>query len=148
MLEELIGDLFKTDCLVIGHGCNCQGLFGAGVAGQVRARYPAAYRAYLAAYRRGTLRPGGYGLVPVGAGRFVANLYTQYYPGPHAEIGAIERAVVKLSFDLRSLGIGALALPRLGCGIGGLSWEKEVKPVLAEIAAARGDLTLRIYARG
>ncbi|HYG70575.1 MAG TPA: macro domain-containing protein [Anaeromyxobacteraceae bacterium] len=148
MLEELTGDLLLAPEPVIAHGCNCRGLFGAGVAGQVRARYPAAYRAYLAAYRQGTLRPGGYGLVPVGAGRFVANLYTQDRPGQHAELLAIERAIVKLSFDLRALGIHTIAIPRLGCGIGGLSWEKEVKPVLSEIAAQRGDLALRVYTRG
>ena len=147
MLQEVVGDLFETDLAVIAHGCNCQGLFAAGVAGQVRSRFPAAYRAYLAAYRRGRLRPGGYDLVPVGAGRFVANLYTQDQPGPHAALGAIERSLIRLSFDLRALGIQRIALPRIGCGIGGLNWKAQVRPLLAEVAAQRGDLELRVYAR-
>lgn len=59
----------------------------------------------------------------------VFNLITQPRPGPYAEIHAIERAMdqaIQLCIEHK---INCVAIPRIGSGLGGLSWES-VKAVI------------------
>ena len=46
-IKVIDGDLFDTTAPIICHQVNCQGRMGSGVAKQVRAKYPAAYRQYM-----------------------------------------------------------------------------------------------------
>ncbi|MGA8944018.1 MAG: hypothetical protein WB502_15090 [Thermoactinomyces sp.] len=39
------GDLLQSDCTVIAHQCNCFATMGAGIAKQIKERYPEAYEA-------------------------------------------------------------------------------------------------------
>jgi len=42
----------------------------------------------------------------------------------------IEKGLQKLIKDSTKLQINNIAMPKLGCGNGGLDWESEVKPIL------------------
>lgn len=44
--HEVSGDLFQTNDTYIMHGCNCQGVMGAGVALQIKKRWPEVYESY------------------------------------------------------------------------------------------------------
>lgn len=54
-LEIIYGDLFNEvmgkEC-ILSHGCNAQGVYGAGVAGIVKKLYPFAYKAYMSEKHR------------------------------------------------------------------------------------------------
>ena len=56
------GDLFDLGLPAIGHGCNCSGSMGAGIAVQFKRRFAAMYQEYRRAgsgtARRGRLSPG------------------------------------------------------------------------------------------
>lgn len=41
------GNLLDVQSGIILHGCNCQGAYGSGVAGQIRKKYPGAYKSYM-----------------------------------------------------------------------------------------------------
>ena len=53
-------------------------------------------------------------------------------------LDALARSVV--DFHVKSV-----ALPKLGCGEGGLDWEKEVKPLILEKLSPLKDLEVEIY---
>ena len=42
------GDIFDTDCDIIVHQTNCQGVMGHGIALQVKEKYPSVYERYKA----------------------------------------------------------------------------------------------------
>jgi hypothetical protein len=46
MLTIVKGDLLKSDCDIIAHQCNCQGVMGSGIAKQIRLQFPEAYQAF------------------------------------------------------------------------------------------------------
>ena len=50
-----------------------------------------------------------------------------------SDIDLIWRMVDELKIVTRAMGWESVALPRLGCGLGGLSWDTQVRRVLVEL---------------
>lgn len=132
---EVTGDLFKLDLPAIGHGCNCHGVMGAGIAKEFKDRYPAMYQEYRVHCFSGRFSPGR--MFPWKTGdtspAYVLNLATQDFPGPDAQYEFIWESVNFALSYCNERGIPRLGIPRLGCGIGGLDWE-EVKLTLQDVS--------------
>lgn len=128
MIEYVQGDLIKSDEKFIAHGCNTWGVMGAGIALTIADTYPhvaAAYRTACAAHRF-RLGEAQFVEVPHWHGsedyRFVVNMATQDEPGPHARYGAVMQAFNKTMYSMSMWKQNRLAIPKIGCGIGGLEW--------------------------
>lgn len=130
---ETTGDLFELGLSAIGHGCNTVGSMGAGIAREVRRRWPDCYRDYAELCRTGRFMIGGFHAWE-GDGIVVYNLATQVRPGRDARLDAIRDAVAAALADAQARGLDRLGLPRIGAGIGGLDWS-DVRRVLREVAA-------------
>lgn len=132
------GDLLLSDESVIAHGCNTRGAFAAGIAGQIADKYPLVAEEYKAACRAEKFflgeaqccvgRSPGW-LPPVeGSGprrvpdRLIFNLGTQREPGADASSHAIWLAFANMAERCKVWNISRVAIPRIGCGIGGLTW--------------------------
>jgi O-acetyl-ADP-ribose deacetylase (regulator of RNase III) len=134
MISYVTGDLLvASDLDAIAHGCNCAGAMGAGIAVPIRQRWPSMY----ADYRRRCLA-GEFGLGDVFAWRdrdlVVFNLGTQKRPGSVAMLGPIETAVTAMLAMAPGLGVRRIGVPRIGAGLGKLSWAA-VRAVLERLAA-------------
>lgn len=115
------GDLFDADLPAIGHGCNIQGVMGAGIAKEFRRRWPAMYDEYRRRCRDGRFQLGD---VFVWEGTpIVFNLATQPRPGPSATLEAIASSVSRMMRMADESDIPAVGVPRIGAGLGGLVWE-------------------------
>ena len=128
--------MFTSDATALGHGVNCHGAMGAGVAKIIRARYsPAMFADYRAACQSGALRPGmtrmwsGDARMPL-----LANIASQDLPGPFAQLDLLDSAIRAALAAVKTAALDRLAIPRIGCGIGGLDWP-DVHEVLAGAAA-------------
>lgn len=125
-IKYVKGDLLESDCDVIAHGCNCFNTMGAGIARQIRAKYPGVYTADLTTKSGNKRKLGtmtmGYTKEPE---PLVFNLYTQYRPGRNLDIEALNKCFENLSSWLdetdpdRELKVG---IPMIGCGIAGGDW--------------------------
>lgn len=51
-MKIIEGDLLSNTSGILVHGCNCQGVMGAGVAGLLRAKYPGVFERYVERHRR------------------------------------------------------------------------------------------------
>ncbi len=58
MVKFVKGDIFLTECDAIGHGENCEGLSGAGIALEIKHRFPFAIQQYKKACHLGRFVPG------------------------------------------------------------------------------------------
>jgi O-acetyl-ADP-ribose deacetylase (regulator of RNase III) len=103
------------------------GSMGAGIAVEFRRRWPEMYAEYRRLYRSGELQPGGIHVFQA-SDRTVDNLATQHgvYRGAARQewVRAAARAAAQLPLE-------GLALPRVGAGLGGLSWP-DVRAILEE----------------
>lgn len=52
------GNLLDIESGIIAHQVNCKGVMGAGLAKQIRLKYPIVYQAYIEWYCANILRPG------------------------------------------------------------------------------------------
>lgn len=149
MISEKDGDLFTSDAAVIGHGVNCCGVMGKGIAVAFKYAYPDMYEQYVKICALGLLIPGEVYLYRADDGKFIANMATQDKPGPNARYEWIVSAVGKTLDLAKDYGLSSVAIPRVGAGIGGLKWENTMyllidkyhdHPVDLEVWTYRVDL--------
>ena len=132
MIHVIKGDLLKSDCKVIGHQVNCQGVMGAGIAKYVASRYPWAKEQYMDLCRKHSRNPAvllGKAQVTCIAGghsTWVVNLFGQVgygRVGEHTVYPALEAALHEMLGQIpQDYKVG---LPYgIGCGLAGGKWEK------------------------
>lgn len=120
------GDLTQATESLIVHGCNAQGVMGSGVAKAVRAKWPQAYQTYKAfcdvnvpKNLLGVIIP-----VPVSGRKVVINAITQENYGKTGE-QFVDYEAVQSCMEAISRGYrGAVAMPKIGSGLGGGDWSK------------------------
>jgi O-acetyl-ADP-ribose deacetylase (regulator of RNase III) len=139
------GDLFANEHHVdaFGHGCNCRGSMGAGIAVGFRERYPDMYEEYRRRCKAvpRQFNPGDCFLWKASNSPWVFNLATQEdYWRSRATYEAVERALTAMRMQADAEGVRSIAIPRIGTGYGRLSWKK-LRPILERIFADwSGDL--------
>lgn len=150
---ECHGDLFDSDTAYIGHGVNVCGVMGAGIAKTFREKYPHNYKNYKAACEAGRLVPGGFMVVPEKRHDnpllLITNFATQEKPGADASynwlFSALNSWAERASEPnrLRLYG-GRIAIPEIGCGIGGLEWYK-VSKIIETVEILHPEIEFEVW---
>lgn len=120
------GDLFTTEATKIGHGVNTKGVMGAGIAKAFKEKYPNNYKAYANECKLGNLKPGGL-MVWLEDGKSIYNLASQDNPGADASYAWLFESTNRAARRLLNMKEKTLAIPQIGCGIGGLDWDEAEK---------------------
>lgn len=125
------GDLFSSNATALGHGVNCKGLMGGGIAVEFKKRLPSNYKSYKEACDKGEMTSGA---VHIGFDNdlTIFNMATQVEPGADARYEGVFFSGLQTARYCVEKGIDRVAIPLIGCGIGGLEWNK-VEPVLLSI---------------
>ncbi|CPU57764.1 RNase III inhibitor [Mycobacteroides abscessus] len=133
------GDLFVHSAEALAHGVNCQGVTG-GLASVMADRYPDAMTQYVILAQQGRITPGSAVFTrnrgrEAGLGRPIIHCASQNQPGPDATEQWL-RASLTQGLDLaHKQGIGSVALPLIGGGIGGLD-PAVAEQIIREVAEA------------
>lgn len=148
MRTDSTGDLFdvldSTDPArtAVGHGVNLRGVMGSGIAPLFARRFDGLLPAYRTACREGHLELGGVFPWMADDGRWVMNCASQDRTGADARLDALASSVIAALAACDERRLSELLLPRIGAGIGGLSWP-EVSSVL-DRASAASPVTLHV----
>lgn len=125
------GSIFdeRVDALV--NPVNCVGAMGAGLALQFKRAFPANYRAYAAACRNGGVKTGEMFVFETGAmfPAHIINFPTENHYRDKSRVEYIESGLAALAGEIERRAIESVAIPALGCGLGGLDWA-EVRPLI------------------
>lgn len=138
MITYLKQDITTITRGVICHGVNCQGAMNSGVARAIRDKWPEVYDAY-------KLVPTGHAVLGTAQrvgltnddSLFVVNCFTQLFYGKNgrfADAHAIETSLWK-AYEWADYYDLPLYMPKIGAGLGGLSWEDDVLPVVEKADA-------------
>ena len=106
---------------IIVHGCNCKNVMGAGIAKEIKRRYPEVYEADTYANKKGWNFLGN--ITELDYGDFVIiNAYTQYdWRGKNNfNYNAIRGVMRKINKKFKGKSIG---LPKIGAGLAGGNWD-------------------------
>jgi O-acetyl-ADP-ribose deacetylase (regulator of RNase III) len=136
-IQYISGDLFanRFNALALAHGCNCKGSMGAGIAVSFKERYPAMYEEYRRRCKATPreFNPGDVFLWKEEGKPWVFNLATQDdYWRSRATYENVEKCLSRMKHIADQEGVSTIAIPRIGAGYGGLSWNK-VKPIIDRI---------------
>ena len=139
MIELAHGDILLADAEALVNTVNCVGVMGRGIALQFRKAYPENFRVYEAACKRGDVRPGQMLVFETGlltGPKYVINFPTKRHWKGKSRMEDIDAGLPALVHEIKKRGIRSVAVPPLGCGLGGLDWKK-VRP---KIVGALEDL--------
>lgn len=147
MIETKQGDILKTDAEAIVNTVNCVGVMGRGIALQFRKAYPENYQAYKEVCDRKQLHPGTmfvFDLNRLYNPRYVINFPTKRHWKGKSRIEDIEAGLKALVEEVRKRNIHSIAIPPLGCGLGGLKW-KDVRSRIEEAFHDLPDVRVLLY---
>ena len=136
------GSLFESPCQTLVNPVNTVGVMGAGLAARFKTRYPEMFLDYQAACRSGALVVGTLHLFRL-SGHWVLNFPTKRHFREPARIEVIQTGLTVFKQHYQAWGITSAALPALGCGLGGLSWDL-VRPLMVQ-AQATIEIPVEIY---
>jgi O-acetyl-ADP-ribose deacetylase (regulator of RNase III) len=134
MIKYIKKDITTVETGVVVHGCNCSGGFGSGVAGAIKDKWPVVEKAFRTV-KNPTL--GTCQMVFISDELFIFNGFTQkgfgYDDKVYASLAAIENVMLYVTNFAKKNKLKNVYMPKIGCGLGGLSWPKEVYPMLKEL---------------
>ena len=136
MIHFTHGDIFAQPAEAIVNPVNCVGVAGAGLALQFKRRHPDAFLAYRRACAERRLRPGRMFMFDTGRDRprWIVHFPTKRHWRDRSAIGDIEAGLRGLAATLAGHGIRSIAIPPIGCGLGGLDW-RAVRPLVTACLA-------------
>ena len=125
MIEYVFGNIFDSDAEALVNPVNCVGVMGAGLALQFKQRFPGNYRYYKRECKEGRIALGQVLVVPISMTnpKYIINLPTKKHWKDKSHLWVIGNGLAALRREINELDIKSVAIPALGCGLGGLGWE-------------------------
>ncbi len=141
------GNILIADTEALVNTVNCVGIMGKGLALQFKKAFPENFKAYESACRRKEINPGR--MFVFETGRIFNPLYIINFPtkrhwrdrSHYADIVAGSKSLVA---EAHNRNIRSIAIPPLGCGLGGLDWEK-VRVIIEEAFSGAPDVLVKLF---
>lgn len=140
-VEHRSGNLLSADVEALVNTVNCVGFMGKGIALQFRHAYPDNFVAYQKACKREEVRPGHMFITETGlwtGPKWIINFPTKTDWRANSKLEYVEDGLRALVDEVAARSIRSIAIPPLGCGLGGLEWSR-VRPLIESAAKRMGD---------
>ncbi|MFI5343497.1 MAG: macro domain-containing protein [Chlamydiales bacterium] len=138
------GNLLDSNMQTLVNTVNCVGVMGKGIALSFKKSFPMMFEDYSKRCSQKKVKLGKPYCFHVTPFKFVINFPTK---GHWKQNSRIENIIMGLKFLVayaKEWGIESMAIPPLGCGNGGLSWD-EVRPIMFEYLSQL-NIPIEIYA--
>ena len=143
MVTYVKGDIFNSSAQVLTNAVNCVGVMGKGVALEFKKRYPSMFEDYKKRCELNQIKPGHLYLWENDKVQ-ILNFPTKRHWQDQSLLSDIEDGLKFLANNYIDLGIDSLAMPAIGCGLGGLDWN-QVKPLIDKYLGYIPDLEVYVY---
>ncbi len=147
MFEYKKGNILQEQAEAIINTVNCVGIMGRGIALQFKQMYPENFKEYKQACDEGSIEPGKMFIYSIGKlfnPKYIINFPTKRHWKGKSNIQDIKSGLIALKEDIKRYEIKSIAIPPLGCGLGGLDWN-EVKPLIEQTFKDLTDVEFIIY---
>jgi len=146
-MEFTTGDVLREDAEALVNPVNCVGVMGKGVALQIKQAFPANFKEYAAVCRHGEMVPGKmfvHETRQLTNPRYIINFPTKRHWRDKSRVEDIEAGLRSLKHEVEARGIRSVALPALGCGLGGLRWA-DVRPLIERTLGALNGVRVVVF---
>ena len=132
--------IFDSTADALVNPVNCEGTMGKGLAKEFKKRFPECFQPYIEACSQKKLVPGEIILVRTcvepdffDLNRPAVILFpTKKHWRGKSKVEWIEAGLSKLKNSYKAWGLSSVAIPQIGCGLGGLDWGS-VKPIITRL---------------
>lgn len=141
------GNILKDGSDALVNPVNTVGVMGKGLALQFKKAYPNNYAAYRTACRQGMVQPGcvhTFYTRNLGNPMWIVNFPTKRHWRDQALVSDIVSGLEDLVDFVDRQDVHSIAIPALGCGLGGLKWD-DVKTMIVDAFTGK-DVRVRVYA--
>lgn len=140
------GSIFESNAQAWVNPVNCVGIMGKGLALEFKKAFPECYKVYVMGCKNEHVRLGKVQILMRGAlnPEFIINFPTKNHWKDKSEYENISTGMDDLVDKIENYGITSIAIPALGCGWGGLKWEK-VMPIIQNKLKDVGNLQVHLY---
>jgi len=148
MIAKSSGNILEADAEALVNTVNCIGYMGRGIALQFKQAYPENFKAYQKACNAKEVRPGKMFIYDTGMmlnPKYIINFPTKRHWRGKSRIEDIKSGLSALIDDVKRLKIKSIAVPPLGCGLGGLDWNV-VRPMIEKAFETLSEVSVLLYA--
>lgn len=144
-IERTTGNLLAANVDALVNPVNTVGVMGKGLALAFKRAFPEVFREYAAACKRGEVVVGRMHVVlRSGTPRVIINFPTKQHWRQPAKLDYVREGMGDLVAQIRALEITSIAIPALGCGLGGLAWA-DVEPLIVSAVAPLDDVRVVLF---
>ncbi len=147
MIKIVQGDLLKSKADALVNPVNTQGIMGKGLALEFKKTFPYVFKKYEDVCVKGEMMIGRVQTVTISVETppfYIINFPTKQEWYKPSSLGYIKRGLQSLIDEVQLLGLRSIAMPALGCGLGGLSF-KEVEVCIRDSFAGVSNVDISIY---
>jgi O-acetyl-ADP-ribose deacetylase (regulator of RNase III) len=138
-------DIFESDCEVIANPINCVGIMGGGLALAFKNKFPKMYIKYKEMCANREIIPGKVYLVDGDEKHKVLLFPTKDHYKYMSRYKFITGGLRSLVRQYKDWGIKSIALPALGCGLGGLDWDDVKFAIEDELKELSKEIRIDVY---
>jgi O-acetyl-ADP-ribose deacetylase (regulator of RNase III) len=147
MINVVSGNILEAKADALVNTVNCIGVMGKGIALQFKQAFPENFKDYARACDKGKVRTGKmfvHRTERMFNPKYIINFPTKRHWKAKSKLEDIELGLEDLVRVVMDLGIGSIAVPPLGSGLGGLNWE-EVKRRIIDAFDEIPDVEVLLY---
>jgi O-acetyl-ADP-ribose deacetylase (regulator of RNase III) len=148
MIQVLSGNLLEADADALVNTVNCVGFMGKGIALQFKQAFPENFVAYERACHANEVHPGRMFVFKTHSmigPKYIVNFPTKRHWRGNSRMEDIEAGLEDLLQVVKELRIQSIAVPPLGCGLGGLNWS-DVRARIEQSFASLADVRVLLFA--
>jgi O-acetyl-ADP-ribose deacetylase (regulator of RNase III) len=146
-MKFITGNLLSAQTQALVNTVNTVGVMGKGIALQFKEKFPENFKIYEKACKTGEMQIGKMLVVKehtLDGDKLIINFPTKTEWFRKSQYKFIEAGLKDLVAVIQEYKIESIAIPPLGCGNGGLKWDK-VKQLMEEYLGKLSDVDIRIY---
>lgn len=148
MIELKTGNIVKEEqAEALVNTVNTMGVMGKGIALQFRKAFPVNYTSYRKAFENNELEIGRVYVFETGSmfnPKYIINFPTKKHWRHKSKLEYIDAGLKSLENEVRNRKIKSVAVPPLGCGLGGLKWD-QVFPLMKETFKKMPDVKWIVF---
>ena len=125
MIEYVTGNMFDADVESLVNPVNCVGVMGRGLALQFKNLYPDNFKFYKTACNKANVVVGRMFIFETKLDKnpkYIINFPTKDQWRNNSLYSYISSGLIDLKYVVQKLDINSIAIPPIGCGLGGLDW--------------------------
>ena len=147
MFELTTGNILESEAEALVNTVNCVGVMGRGIALQFKRAYPENFKAYKKACAAKEVVPGKmfvHDLNTLSNPRYIVNFPTKRHWRAKSSIEDVEAGLYDLADFVDKSDVKSIAIPPLGCGLGGLNWG-DVRPLIEKVFEALPEVKVILF---